>query len=128
MWSLNEEMLSEKNGKLAKTICGVLEYKHMKNSVIKIFGNPCGSKRNSNVDPLPIKEECFLDASIDRYQPNDTKKEEERKYEKDKLVRFKMTDVYDKSDRSDKNPVGQDGNILRCFRCDSARNLTSKSP
>ena len=125
MWSLNEEMLSEKNWKLAKTICGVLDYKHMKNTVIKIFGNPCGSKRNSSVDPLPIKEECFLDASIDRYQPN---KEDERKYKKDKLVRFKMTDVYDRSDRSDKNPVGQDGNILRCFRCDSARNLTSKSP
>ena len=85
----------------------------------KIFGNLCGIEINSNGDPLTIKEECFLGASKDKYEPNDRKKEEERKYRRGKPHRFKKTDGYEKGDRSDKNPVGLDGNILRCFRCDS---------
>ena len=60
------------------------------------------------------------------------RKKGKRKYRKGKSNRFKKTDGYDKSDRSDKNLVGQDGSCrsceLRCFRCDSTRNLTSKCP
>ena len=42
-------------------------------------------------------------------------------------VKFKKLDGYDKSDRSDKNLVGRNGNILKCFKCDSARHLTQST-
>lgn len=125
---LNDVNMSKENEKLVRTTYGVLEYKHMKNTIMTIFGNPCGSEGNSNVDPLTIKQECFLGACRDRYQPNDMTKEEERKYGKGKPDRFKKTDHYEKLDRSDKNPMGHDGNILRCFRCNSTIQLASKCP
>ena len=49
--------MSDKNEKLARRTCGVLDYKYMKNTTIRVFGNPCGSEGNTNVDPLLIKEE-----------------------------------------------------------------------
>ena len=120
---LNAANMTEENEKLARTTCGVLDYTHMKNTIMKIFGDPCGSEGNINIDPLPIKEECFI--GRDRYVFSERKKEEDGKYRKRKPDKFKKTDGYDKSDM---NPVGQDGNILRCFRCDSTRHLASKCP
>ena len=124
---LNAANMSEENEKLARTTCGVLDYTHMKNTIMKIFGDPCGgSEGNSNVEPLPIKEECYFGAGRERYLQNDRRREEERKYRKVfKQDNYKKPDKYDKGE---KNPVGQDGNILRCFTCDSTRHLASKCP
>ena len=48
------------------------------------------------------------------------KKEKKGKHRKGKA------DGNDKSEKSDTNPVGQDGNILKCFRCDSTRHVALK--
>ena len=44
---LSATNMSEENDKLARTTCGVLNCKHMKNTVSKIFDNPCGKEENS---------------------------------------------------------------------------------
>lgn len=57
-----------------------------------------------------------MGASRDTYQSNHRKIEEERKYREGKLDRVTKTDM------------GHDVNILRSFRCDTARRLASKCP
>ena len=96
---------------------------------MKIFGDPCGSEGNQKVVALPIKEECLFGTG--RVEKNN----EERRYRKGKTDRYRRTDGYDKrTDGHDKNnyfgknPVGEGGNILRCFRCDSTRHLAWKCP
>ena len=42
--------MSKENEKLARTTCGVFDKKHIKNTVMKIFGDPCGSEGNSNLN------------------------------------------------------------------------------
>ena len=82
--------MSEENEKLARTTCGVLDYKHMKNTIMKIFGDPCGSEGNEKVEALPIKEECLFGTGRDK------KNNEERRYRKGKTDRYRRTDGYDK--------------------------------
>ena len=51
-----------------------------------------------------------------------------RRFRKGRTDNYMKRGRYDKANKTDQNPVDQDGNILRCFRCDSTRHLTSKSP
>ena len=47
---LSAANMSEENVKLAGITYGVLDFKHIKNTGMKIFGDPCGSEGNSYAD------------------------------------------------------------------------------
>ena len=49
-----------------------------------------------------------------------------KRFRRGRTVKYKKEHGYDKAGRNDRNPVDQDGNILRFFRCDSARHRASK--
>ena len=49
--------MTEDNERLARTTCAVLDYDHMKDTLMKIFGDP--GKTDGNSTNVPIKEEYF---------------------------------------------------------------------
>ena len=54
----NAANVSEENEKLARTTSGQLNYKNMKNKIMKIFGNP--SAMEDNGGSLALKEDCII--------------------------------------------------------------------
>ena len=117
---LSAANMSEDNEKLARTTCTKLDYTHMKNTLMKIFGDPSGTdEHNSGV--LAVKEECFYGKNRSNKTYKKYKFEVGDKGDKERKI-------FQSKDRYDQNPTDREGNVLRCFECDSTRHLASKCP
>ena len=101
--------MSEDNEKLACTTCGELNYKNMKMTIMKIFGELNTAEDASQGGSLPVKEECMY---------GNARKNFDRKYNKGDHMRT----------RQNQNPLDKDGKLMRCHECESTKHFANKCP
>ena len=99
--------MSEDNEILTRITCSVLDYKHMKNTIMKMLWNPLGIDDSSR-RVLVVKDKCFDD---------NTSNKQRKPFEKYKLrhgdnedPKCKAENIFQKNKRN-QNPKGQEGNM-----------------
>ena len=105
---LNAANVSDENEKLARTTCGELTYKNMKDTLMKVFGEFGGASVDSSNNALPIKQECMYGSG-------------RRNVDNNGKGKFGKT-------ISGTNYTGKDGKPLRCYECDSIKHLANRCP
>ena len=98
---------------MARPTCSILDYNHMKNTIMKVFRNPSGT------------EKCFYGNGKNKQGKSFAKLKFGQGHKED--VKYKSEKAFQRKD-NDQNPTDQEGNVLKCFGSDSTCHLAFKCP
>ena len=110
--------LSSEMEKLVRVTVTELTYENMRGQIKKIFGSNCGG--DDSTLSLPVKDECLFGYSRGGYGYRGGR----GRFNRWKQNGKKGSDA----NRSGTNPVGADGEIMKCHLCESANHLMWKCP
>ena len=113
---LNAANISEENEKLARATCGVMTYANMKACIQKIFGDPSGDGHGNA--PSVKSEPVFQSDHCEDVNYNNSFRSWRGQRRSGRGRGFGTFSRYRSGGTGyGKNPVGQDGKVLRCFKC-----------
>ena len=121
---LSAANISEDNEKLAHATVGEITWENMKAKIQKIFGDPTDSEGSGGA-PAVKREPVFETKHEDAYQSTSSSgRGGGGKHKCRSQVRFGTEETINRQFLL----IGKDGNILRCFNCDSTKHLSNKCP
>ena len=119
---LNAANMTEENEKLARTTAGKLTFSNMKETIMRIFGDP--GAVGDEVKAAAIKEEVFY-AGYRRGSNRSGGRGRGSRYSES------MSSSNQRNENREPNtlnPRDRSGNILKCFNCNSIKHLVNKCP
>ena len=119
---LNPTNMTEENEKLARTTAGKLTYSNMKETIMRIFGDP-GVVRDKVKAPA-IKEKVFY-AGYGRGSSRRGGRGRDNRYSESMNSNNQRNE---NREPNTLNPRDRSRNILKCFNCNSVKHLVNKCP